>query len=263
MFLTPAAAAVAGADTAAPLGSSKRPRKLPSMEIREAHHLRDTGMVYYLFDTGQRVGEGPRIRLCDIEPHPLTWARGVVPESVLIKPNGHKTCQQRNAGQATLWSVDRPAAQTRASEFLWLLPRLMAASAAAGVPLQADSPIFLQLTGGGYRLSPKAATYEVAKRIVVRRSAQCGLARQVLTGHSSRRGRIQEDQAYDIADDVTRSRLLGICAHTLKLYRSLTRPTRCLEAPVELDAVPLTPPSAASVPAAGLMHRALAWFNRV
>jgi len=86
MFLTPAAAAVAGADTAAPLGSSKRPRKLPSMEIREAHHLRDTGMVYYLFDTGQRVGEGPRIRLCDIEPHPLTWARGGVPESVLKVP---------------------------------------------------------------------------------------------------------------------------------------------------------------------------------
>ena len=175
-----------GANTAPPPGCSKRPRKLPSKEVREAHHLRDAALVIYLYETGQRAGEGARLRFCDIVPNPLTWVTAGVPASFLIKPNGIKTCQQRNAGQATLRSVERSAAQARASEFLWLLPRLMAASAAAGVPPQADSFVFLQLTGAGYRLSPKAATYPVVKRIVTQRVAHCGLAYQVLTGHSLR-----------------------------------------------------------------------------
>jgi hypothetical protein len=262
MVTIPVGTVIGGADTAPPPGRAQRPRKLPSPEVREAHHRRDCAMVHYLFESGQRAGEGSRLRWCDIEPSPLTWGRDGVPESVVLRPNGIKTCQQRNAGQATLWSVARPAEQTRASEFLWMLPALMAASAAAGVPPQADGPVFLQLSGAGYKLSPKPATYAVAKRIVAQRAAHCGLAQQVLTGHSSRRGRIQEDDDFDLADGVTQSRLLGICSQTLKLYRSRTRPTRCLEATVVPDLVPLAPAPSPPAGVAGLVRRTFAWFAR-
>ena len=258
----PAGEVTGGADTAPPPGLYRRPKKLPCLEVRTAHDTRDRALVHYLFEMGQRPGEGARLRFCDIQPSPLTWGTDGVPQSVLVKPNGIKTCQQRNAGQATLWSVDRPGQQVRASEFLWMLPALMRANAAAGFPPRPEGHVFLQLTGGGYKFTDKAATYAVVARVVKLRAATCGLAHVVLTGHSSRRGHIQQDEDEGVAADVTRARLLGISAQTYKLYADKTRPTRRLAAPVGAAVGPSVVIPSAPGGVTGLVHRTLAWFTR-
>ena len=138
----------------------------------------------------------------------------------------------------------------------------MQANAAAGFPPQPESHVFLQLTGGGYKLTDKAATYAVVARVVKLRAATCGLAHMVLTGHRSRRGHIQQDKDEGLAADVTCARLLGISAQTYSLYADKTRPTRRLAAPVGAAAGPSVVIPSHPGGVTGLVHRTLTWFTR-
>ena len=251
----------AGNSRALAPAAAARPRAPPAPEVVAAVEARDRTMVLYLHETGQRAREGSRLRWCDLNPSPLGWSDDGPPPSVVVSPNGSKTKQQRNCGNFTLWSVARPGAQVRPSEFLSLVPALMRANTAAGFPPRAEGPVFLKTTGAGYRLTGDAATYAVARRIVQQRAAYCGLASEVFTGHSARRGRFQEDQDEGIAPEVTRARFMDVCYATYALYTNRMRPLRRrVDDTPPAPAVAPTPRPAPEVGADGVVSRAWAWL---
>ena len=123
---------------------------------------RDAAVIAYLHASWQRGGEGGRLRLCDMEPSPLSWFEGaqctgpfVVPSQVTIFPNGTKCAQRRNAGSLTL----TPVAGDRAMCCLYRIGCLLQVYHSVGVVLTPTSPVFVACNSGGHRLTPSAMTY--------------------------------------------------------------------------------------------------------
>ena len=94
--------------------------------------------------------QGARLRWCDLTPSPLEWADGgVIPPTLEVAPNGHKTCPERNCGKFTLSAEANGLDQLEPSRFLPALPQLLKAYRAAGRHLSAESPVFVKTKGGG------------------------------------------------------------------------------------------------------------------
>lgn len=180
----------------------------------------------------------------------MEWGEegGVVPVSLLVAPNGHKTCQERHCGTFTLWTQQRGEEQLEPSRFIPLLPKLMQAYRAAGRHLHPSSPVFLKSTGAGRRLTDQPSTNAVVAGVLKKRSAAAALDEEHFTGHSFRRGRMQDDQDAGVTPAVTQARALGIGMGTYRLYTDRNRPTRRIVPPgptasPPIAAPPLAPPS--------------------
>ena len=132
------------------------------------------------------------MRWCDVEPCPLSWAgsgllcdqRCPVPSTCVVRPNGHKTCQRRNAGRFTVFRDEDAPAQVRASRFLPGLPALLAAYVAAGYAPTPGDPVFPQCAPGGARLLPVPSTCGSLRQAVARATRATPLAAQRLSAHS-------------------------------------------------------------------------------
>ena len=184
------------------------------------------------------------MRWCDITPCPLEWANSgeSTPVEVLVAPNGHKTCQQRHCGEFTLWSEAQAGQQLEASRFLPTLPRLLEAYRLAGREVTPTTPVFLVTKGAGTRLTDQPATCGVVRGVLKKRAAAAALENENFTGHSFRRGRMQDDEDGGIPAAVTRARCLGIGKATYKLYTDRERPTRRVgPAPPPVSPAPASP----------------------
>ena len=157
-----------------------------------------------------------------------------------MAPNGHKTCQDRHCGTFTLWAQPNGGEQLEPSRFIPLLPELMRSYRMAGRDLHPTSPVFLKTTGAGHRLTDEPATNGVVAGVLKKRSAAAALGEENFTGHSFRRGRMQDDQDAGVDPAITQARALGIGMDTYRLYTDRDRPTRRTAMP---DSSP-PPPSA-------------------
>lgn len=168
------------------------------------------------------------MRWCDIEPNPLEWANNGadIPIEVTISPNGHKTCQQRNCGKFSIWADIRPGEQLAPSRFLPSLTGLLEAYLRAGRTLTSESPVFFATAGAGHRFTDRPATCGVVQGMLKRRAAAAALDGEHFTGHSFRRGRMQDDANGGIPAAVTQARALGIGRATYELYTDRSRPVR-------------------------------------
>ena len=165
-----------------------------------------------------------------------------VPASCVVRPNGHKTCQRRNAGRFTVFRDEDATSQVRASRFLPGLPALLAAYVDAGyAPTPAD-PVFPQCAPGGAKLLPVPSTCGSLRQAVARATKSTPLAAQRFTSHSFRRGRMLQDKADGVSRSRTCAHLLGIAPSTYAHYTDPRRPTRA-------DVSHPLPLGAASVPA--------------
>ena len=208
------------------------------------------------------TSQGARLRWCDLTPSPLEWGGEgeQIPESLLVAPNGQKTCQERHCGTFTLWAQPHGGEQLEPSRFIPLLPRLVRAYRAAGRHLHPTSPVFLKTAGAGHRLTDEPATHAVVAGVLKKRSAAAALGEENFTGHSFRRGRMQDDQDAGVAPAITQARALGIGMDTYALYTDRNRPTRRAAPP---DAPPPPPSEPTRRAPSSLFARALNAARRV
>lgn len=187
------------------------------------------------------------MRWCDITPCPLDWVNHGerIPPEVLVAPNGHKTCQQRHCGTFTIWREAQVGQQLEASRFLPALPGLLEAYRLAGREVTPTSPVFLVTQGAGTRLTDRPASCAVVRGVLKKRAIAAALEDENFTGHSFRRGRMQDDEDGGIPAAVTQARCLGIGKATYALYTDRGRPTRRVG-----PTPPLAPPAPAG-PLAG------------
>ena len=123
---------------------------------------RDAAVVTYLRASWQRGGEGGRLRVCDLDPSPLTWFSGgqcsgdlTLPARVVISPNGTKCAQRRNAGSLVLV----PDTGSPAMCCLHRIGRLLQTYSRLGLTLSPTAPIFLSCSSGGHHLAARAMSY--------------------------------------------------------------------------------------------------------
>lgn len=150
-----------------------------------------------------------------------------------VAPNGHKTCPERHCGKFTIFAQANGLEQLEPSRFLPVLPLLLQAYRAAGRHVTTDSPVFVKTKGGGHRFTDTPCTNGVVITILKKRSAAVALGHEHFTGHSFRRGRMQDDQDAGVPPRVTQARALGIGDATYNLYTDRTRPTRQQKPPTE------------------------------
>jgi hypothetical protein len=156
-----------------------------------------------------------------------------------VAPNGHKTCQERHCGKFTLWLEARAGEQPAPSRFIPAIRGLLQAIRAAGREPTPESPVFLKTQGAGHRLTFEPATCGVVVSVLKKRSAAVALGPKMFTGHSLRRGRMQDDQDADVDPAVTQARALGIGDGTYQLYTDRTRRTRDVTSSVEVPRLSL------------------------
>lgn len=191
--------------------------------------------LYYSFKLTLRFYvQGARLRWCDIEPCPTSWAatgllcdqRCPVPASCVVRPNGHKTCQRRNAGRFTVFRDEDTPNHIRASRFMPGLPALLAAYAAAGYAPTPIDPVFPQCAPGGSQLLPVPSTCGSLRQVVARAAKATPLAAKKFSSHSFRRGRMLQDKHDGVPCAQTCTNLLGITPGTYAHYTDESRPTR-------------------------------------
>ena len=212
---------------------------------------RDITLYLYLWESIQRGGEGGRLRPCDLRggdgahfPLPTGGGPPLFKYPIRAHPNGVKTRQRRACGSFSLTGCGDIR-----YDFVARLNRFLRNCYLAGQYAGPDTPIFRTLQSGKRTCFSAEALNSAAslKRLYTYRQSASGGTSGPLgtaTGHSFRRGGIQDDKAKGKAPEATMARGLMTSKRTYELYSDTERPTKCKRARVPGALVAPAPPAA-------------------
>ena len=201
--------------------------------MQEAVNARDVALLSYLHLSGQRGGEGARLRWRDLDPSPLdVFAQSVgtdgdcyfdalsedidaPSEMCTVYPNGTKTHQRRAAGSFRLDAEE--------SGLSGQLITLLKAYQRVGYDPTPDEPVFARCNRKRSGFDSVPCTSSLVTNITRRCLPIAGIVgKATVSSHSYRRGRMLQNQADGISVAETCS--LTLCSE--QNYNSYVNVTR-------------------------------------